>query len=218
MTPEGVFAGARKGSGKFSIVVEGVAAHAGRAFYEGRNAICHLAALIGDINSLNNPEKTLTVNVGLISGGTALNVVPDKAVVKCDVRFETEGDKVFFERNITQLIEKYSKVEGYKVSLHGGFSRPEKPLSAKTLKLFHTLQAVGKQLNLPIEWQSSGGCCDGNNLAAQGLAVIDTLGVRGGNLHSDKEFMWCDSLLERSQLSALLLMTLAQGSIKDFSS
>lgn len=217
MTPEGMFAGARKGSGKFSVIVEGLAAHAGRDFYQGRNAISLLAALVCDIEKLNDPTTSLTINIGLISGGRALNVVPDKAVAKLDVRFNNENEQKFFLTSINELIDKYSKKEGYKVSLHGNFSRPLKPLTSATLKLFDLLKEMGQKIDIEVDWQPSGGCCDGNNLSAQNLAVIDTLGVRGGCIHSDKEFMLVDSLLERSQLSALLLLALAKGNIKDFS-
>lgn len=216
MTPEGVFAGARKGSGKFSIVVTGKQAHAGRAFYEGRNAICHLAELITEINQLNDPNKRLTVNVGYISGGVALNVVPDKAVAKLDVRFSDDNEQQAFLLNLDLLIKKYDQIEGFSVKRYGGISRPAKPLNAATLKLFNTLKDVGKSLGLSIDWQPSGGCCDGNNLSAQGLPVIDTLGVRGGAIHSADEFMIEQSLIERSQLSALLLMQLAKGCISEF--
>ncbi len=216
MTADGVFAGLRKGSGKFSIVVEGKSAHAGRAFYDGRNAICHLSALVAEINLLNSPKSQLTINVGLINGGSALNVVPDFAVAKLDVRFQTSDEQQLFLTSIDKLIEKYNQVEGFKVKRYGDFSRPANPLTKMTLKLFHLLAEVGKKLDLPIDWQPSGGCCDGNNLSAQGLPVIDTLGVRGGMIHSDKEFMLVESLVERSQLSTLLLMILAQGAIKEF--
>lgn len=209
-TPDGMFTSSRKGSGKFSIVVEGRSAHAGRNFYDGRNAICHLSKLIVDIEKLNDPNKTLTINVGLMSGGNALNAVPDRATAKLDVRFIDEGDKTFFNIEVNKLIKKYNSQDGFNVRLHGTFSRPAKPLCNKTKRLFKQVQKVGKELNLPINWQPSGGCCDGNNFAAKGLAVIDTLGVRGGCIHSDKEFLLCESLLERSELSLLLLMSLAE--------
>lgn len=216
MTIDGVFAGLRKGSGKFSIVVEGIESHAGRAFYDGRNAICHLAALISEINSLNDQATNLTINVGHINGGIALNVVPSLAVAKLDVRFQTSDEQQLFLTSIDKLIAKYNNADGFKVKRYGDFSRPAKPLTHATLKLFNLLSNVGESLSLAIDWQPSGGCCDGNNLSAQGLPVIDTLGVRGGMIHSSNEFMVPESLVERSQLSTLLLMILAEGTIKEF--
>jgi glutamate carboxypeptidase len=209
MTPEGCFAGQRKGSGKFSSIVTGKQAHAGRAFYEGRNAICHLAAMVSDIHRLNDPTSTLTGNVGVFHGGQALNVVPDKAVAKLDVRYQTEADQVNFSNQLSELVERHQH-EDYQVDVVGGFSRPTKPLTPETKNLFFLLREVGECLDQKIEWRPSGGCCDGNNLSAKGLPVIDTLGVRGGKIHSSEEFMYLDSIIERSQLSALLLMRLAQ--------
>lgn len=209
-TPQGMFTSSRKGSGKFTIVVNGISAHAGRDFYKGRNAILHLAKLLGEIALLNDPGKSLTVNVGLISGGTALNAVPDKATAKLDVRYIDTADQIYFNETVNSLIQKYDAIDGFQVHLHGGFSRPSKDVSDKTNILFERVKLAGQHLNLPINWQPSGGCCDGNNFAAQGLAVLDTLGVRGGNIHSDKEFLLCDSLLERSELNLLLLMILAK--------
>ena len=73
------------------------------------------------------------------------------------------------------------------------------------------MQRLGQRLGLTIDWQDSGGCCDGNNLAYHGLPVLDTLGVRGGDIHSSKEFILLDSLVERAALSTLLLVELARG-------
>ena len=95
--------------------------------------------------------------------------------------------------------------------MEGEFSRPVKRVNAATKDLFSRVQRIAKRLGLTIDWQDSGGCCDGNNLAQHGLAVLDTLGVRGGNIHSPNEFILLDSLVERAALSTLLLVELAQG-------
>lgn len=216
MLPDGTFAGERKGSGKFSIVVTGKAAHAGRDFHQGKNAICHLAKLITAINEMNHPDATLTINVGLAHGGSALNVVADKAVVKLDVRYLDDQSKDKFISQLSALIKDYDQVEGFNVQLYGAFSRPRKPLTEKTRILFELLKQVGTDLNQPINYLPSGGCCDGNNLSALGLPVIDTLGVRGGKIHSSQEYMYKSSLIERSKLSALLLLRLAAGGIQQF--
>ena len=100
--------------------------------------------------------------------------------------------------------------EGYSLTINGTFSRPVKRVNPATKLLFSRVQHLGKVLGLNLDWQDSGGCCDGNNLAAFGLPVLDTLGVRGGDIHSDNEFICLDSLVERAALSALLLMDLAE--------
>jgi glutamate carboxypeptidase len=86
-------------------------------------------------------------------------------------------------------------------------------MDAASLALFEAVRRCGADLGQAIGWQATGGCCDGNNLAEAGLAVVDTLGVRGGAIHSRDEFLITDSLVERAQLTGLLLMRLASGEI-----
>jgi glutamate carboxypeptidase len=93
---------------------------------------------------------------------------------------------------------------------HGGFARPPKPLDGTQLRLFELVRATGADLGLTIAWRDAGGVCDGNNLAATGLAVVDTLGVRGGHIHSADEYLIVESLKERAELAALLLMRIAR--------
>ena len=211
MTPEGHLAGARKGSGKFSIIAHGQAAHAGRAFADGRNAISAMARIIADIEQLNNNEHGLTINVGRISGGSAVNIVPDLCICHLDVRYQQAEDSKQIEQNLQAIVNKHNQQEGYHIKLHGQITRPAKALEGKTLALFELVKQAGNELGLDIDWLPSGGCCDGNNLAACGLPVVDSLGVRGGRIHSEQEFVLLNSLVERAQLSSLLLMKLAAG-------
>ena len=97
--------------------------------------------------------------------------------------------------------------------IHGGFSRPPKPLDETQLGLFELVRSCGRDLGLTIGWRDTGGVCDGNNLAALGLPVVDTMGARGGAIHSSEEFLLLDSLVERARLSALLLMRIAAGAL-----
>lgn len=214
MNQEGTLAKNRKGSGKLTIVATGKAAHAGRAFAEGRNAIAYLAEAIMAIHALNGKKEGVTINIGKVAGGEALNVVPAKAVVKLDIRIAEPEDQSWVMAEINHIIERLQRKE-YSLTVHGGFGRPVKRVCQGTQRLFHRIQEVGQLLGLTLDWQDSGGCCDGNNLAAKGLPVIDTLGVRGGAIHSSDEFILLDSLVERSALSALLLADLAQGGLED---
>ncbi len=216
MTKDGMFAGSRKGSGKFSLSATGKSAHAGRDFANGRNAICFLAEVIQAINALNGQQDGATVNVGYVHGGGPLNQVPDSAICKLDVRILDDKQAQWVKASLDEIVNRYQQKEGYQLALHGAFSRPSKPLSAPTLKLFHLLKECGGALELPVAWAPSGGCCDGNNYAKHGLAVVDTLGVRGGYIHQDQEFIILDSLVERAKLSSLLLMALSSGIYKDF--
>ncbi|WP_133127834.1 hydrolase [Legionella nagasakiensis] len=214
MTADGLLAKNRKGSGKLTLIATGKAAHAGRAFHEGRNAICYLADAITAIHALNGKKEGVTINIGKIAGGEALNVVPDKAVAKLDIRISQPEDEQWIRDQLDQIINKLQQ-DDYSLTIHGHFGRPVKRVTSATERLFKRIQHVGKELNLVIDWQDSGGCCDGNNLARHGLPVIDTLGVRGGHIHSTNEYILLDSLVERATLSALLLVDLAQGGLEE---
>lgn len=214
MTTQGTLAKNRRGSGKFTLIAHGKAAHAGRNFEEGRNAICYLAKVILAIHALNKTHDGISINIGKIAGGEALNVVPNQAVAQLDVRITLAEQEDWVKNQLDSLIEQF-KCPDYSLNLYGGFVRPVKQVSSNTEALFHRLQQVGKALGLSLEWQNSGGCCDGNNLAQHGLAVLDTLGVRGSHIHSEEETILVDSLPERAALSTLLLMDLAQGGLEE---
>lgn len=214
MTADGTLAKNRKGSGKITLVAKGKAAHAGRAFDEGRNAICYLAEAITAIHALNGQREGVTLNIGKISGGEALNVVPDTAVAKIDIRISASDDEHWVREALEKIQHQLARPD-YQLLIDGHFGRPVKRVGPGTERLFHRIQAIGRELGLNIDWKDSGGCCDGNNLAKSGLPVIDTLGVRGGNIHSTEEYILLDSLTERAILSALLLVDLAQGGLED---
>jgi len=98
-----------------------------------------------------------------------------------------------------------------RISAHGHFARPPKPMTPETEGLFNLVKQAGADLGQPIGWKSTGGVCDGNNIAACGVPVIDTMGVRGGSIHSMEEYLIVDSLAERAALSALTILRLADG-------
>ncbi len=211
LSPEGLFAGQRKGSGKFTLVVKGRSAHVGRAFHEGHNAIVGLAKLITEIHQLNEQRRDMSVNVGYCHGGGAVNVVPDLALCHIDVRTTSQEDELWLMQTITQMLDKFNQRETTQAEWHGRFTRPPKKIEGKALALYEWVAKTALELKLKVEWQATGGCCDGNNLAAAGLPNIDTLGVRGGAIHSPQEFVLIDSLVERAQLSAFLLMNVVEG-------
>ena len=96
--------------------------------------------------------------------------------------------------------------------MHGGWGRPPKPLDARAERLFALVRDCGADLGQTIDWRDSGGVCDGNNIAACGVPVVDTMGVRGGKIHSEEEYLIVDSLKERAALSAVTILRLAGGS------
>lgn len=208
----GGFAAPRKGSGNFSLIVRGKAAHAGRHFEKGRNAMHLIAQAIVELASLNDLKEShpgLTLNVGTIDGGGPANIVPDLAIARFNVRVTTPQQQAFVEEKLAQLIASLNKREGYTAQLHGSFSSPPKPLDAPTLAILEKLRECGREIGLDLTWQPTGGVCDGNKLAAAGLSNVDTLGPRGGSIHSENEFLLLDSLTERAKLTALLLVKIA---------
>ena len=211
----GTLAGARKGSGKFTAVIRGIAAHAGRAFAEGRNAIVAAAEWVTRVHALNQQREDVTLNVGIIRGGHALNVVPDLAIVRVDIRTREKADESWISEHLQTISDEVARALDVTIDLHGQFGRPPKPLTDETLRLFEWVKQHASQQQLALDWRPSGGCCDGNNLADLGLPVIDTLGVRGANIHSADEYMCIDSLVERAQLSAALFIALAEGEFFD---
>ncbi len=212
MLPDGTLASERKGSGNFHIRVTGKTAHAGRAFNEGRNAITAAARIAGALDALNGGREGVTLNIARIDGGSPLNVVPDIAVLRFNVRFPDAAAAAWLEAGIAQAMA-VGEGDGLTVSLHGGITRPAKPFNAAQTELFGKVREVGGLLGQDIAWKPSGGVCEGNNLFAVGLPNVDTLGVRGGDIHSENEFAWPESFAERARLSALILMKLASGEI-----
>lgn len=212
---DGALAAARKGSGNFHVVVKGKAAHAGRDFGSGRNAVVGAAQIAAALHALNGQREGVTVNVATIAGGSPLNVVPDNAVVRFNVRFPDAdaGDWVKLQIEKIVIAEPLVGEHGLHVSLHGGFTRAAKPFDAAQEQLFGHIREAGALIGQQIAWKPSGGVCEGNNLYAAGLPNVDTLGVRGGDIHSENEYAWPQSFVERAQLSAMILMKLASGDI-----
>lgn len=210
---DGTLAGARKGSGNFSIAIEGRAAHAGRNIDEGRNAILLASELAIAVHSLHGKQPGVTVNPARIDGGGPLNVVPDHAVLRFNVRVGSHEEQHWVEKQLENIVLQCKNKEGSKTSLYGGFTRPPKVISEMNTRLMKELSLCGNALGFEVHYKDTGGCCDGNNLAAHGLPNVDSLGVRGGNIHSAEEYALIDSFVERAQLSALFLMKLAAGDI-----
>ena len=208
--PDGYLAGARRGSGNYSLVVHGKAAHAGREHHLGRNAIAALAIAMSELDELNLLREDVTLNLGRISGGGPTNVVPDLAICHFNIRVSTLEDQAFAEEHVAKVVEATAAAEGFSATITGGFNRPPKPATKAQKTLFELVESCGKELNISLGFRATGGCCDGNNLLAAGIPNIDTLGVQGGDIHSDKEYMLLDSMVARTKLSAMILKRIAQ--------
>jgi glutamate carboxypeptidase len=205
--PDGTLAGARPGSGNFAIVLRGRSAHAGRNPEDGRNALLAAADLALRLDGLK--RNGLTVNPSRIEGGSPSNVIPDFALLRVNLRPRTPEIEAEAKREIDAAVAAVAAERDVQIELSGGFGRPPKPLTPEAEALFNVVRQAGADLGQSIGWQPSGGVCDGNNIAACGVPVVDTMGVRGGKIHSMEEFLIVESLSERAALSALTILRLA---------
>ena len=205
--PDGTLAAARPGSGNFALVVRGRSAHAGRNPEDGRNALLAAADLALHLAAGQYPR--LSVNPSRIEGGSPSNVVPDLAILRVNLRPRTAEDQDRARDLIETAVSAIAAERDVTIEVHGGFGRPPKPLTPDAQALFELVRLAGADLGQSIAWQPSGGVCDGNNIAACGVPVVDTMGVRGSKIHSMEEFLIVESLKERAALSALTILRLA---------
>lgn len=206
--PDGRLAGARGGTGNFSIVVQGRSAHAGRNPEEGRNAIVAASDLALRLAAGRLPE--LSVNPARIDGGGPNNVVPDLAILRINFRPRTAEAISAAARLIEDTVKAVREAHDVTLTTHGSFNRPPKPIDAGAERLFALVRDSGADLGLDIGWQTTGGVCDGNNIAACGVPVVDTMGPRGGAIHSSQEFLIPESLAERAGLSAVTILRIIE--------
>ena len=207
--PDGSLVSGRKGSGNYALVVRGKAAHAGREPHLGRNAIVAMAGAVQAIAELGGARPGATVNVGTIRGGTSNNIVPALAVVDVNIRITERDHADWFDDQLRRITAGVGAGEGYASALHGGFGRIPKPVTPALEELLGRVADAGRFLGADLGWQATGGCSDGNDLAAAGLVNVDTMGVHGGDIHSDGEWMRISSLAERAALTALVVSDLA---------
>jgi len=202
----------RKGTGTFILVVRGKSAHAGRNFHEGRNAITHACKIALAMNQLNGLRPDVTVNVGRIRGGDAVNMVPDLAVVRANVRVSSREDQEWVESQVQQIVKMHQKPDaGYHVELYGGIHAAPKTIDASTAKWMGITERAGTSIGESIQWKPSGGASDGNKLAGLGLVNIDTFGPEGDLLHSDNEWVRISSLPRKAALSVAVIQATLAG-------
>jgi glutamate carboxypeptidase len=207
--PDGTLAGARPGSANYSFAITGKSAHAGRNPQDGRNAVVAAADLALRLAALR--RDGLSVNPAKIDGGGPNNVVPDQAVLRANLRPATMGIAKSVHTEVEAIVRAIMTRHEVAIHIHGGLGRPPKELDEPALRLFGLVRDCGADLGQAIAWKSSGGVCDGNNIAACGVPVVDTMGVRGGAIHSSDEYLIVESLAERAALSALTLHRIANG-------
>ena len=194
----------RKGVGEIEIVATGRAAHAGLNPKDGSNAIEEIALQIARISGWNQPGRGITVNAGVIEGGTRTNVIPDRARVLVDVRAVRAGDMRALERKFRAL---RPILRGAKLQIRGGFNRP--PMERKnSAGLYAEALSLAKEMGVTLGEAYVGGGSDGNFTAALGVPTLDGLGAVGEGAHSSNENILVRALPERAALVAGLLATI----------
>lgn len=208
---DGALAGSRKGSGIWDIVFKGRSAHAGREPEKGRSAIWAACEMALKVEALMGQHEGVVFNVGSVDGGAAVNIVPDNAVLRLGSRAPDAEAAAWAEAQIRKALDETLQRDGITAHVHGGFYRPPKPRNAAQDRLITEVREIARALDLDLVFKDTGGVCEGNNVFAAGTPNIDTLGVRGGRIHSAEEFFVVESLSERAGLSALILNRLADG-------
>jgi glutamate carboxypeptidase len=207
--PGGALAIERVGSGQFMIETKGRAAHAGRAFTQGVSAVNKLAECILEVARMPRPERGIIANIGPLRGGVATNAVPDSAAAWGTVRFPDPAAADELGAMLDALQTEPDALPG--VIVRRSFNRPAKPLTPGTERLALAARRVCEDLGGSMPFERTGGVCDGNILQDAGLPTIDTVGVRGGALHTPEEWIDLTSLVERCQMLAVLIARLSAG-------
>jgi glutamate carboxypeptidase len=206
---DGSLVSSRRGKGNYTLIVEGKAAHSGIEPEKGRSAIEELAHKIIQLHELSDHENGISVNVGLIEGGSSANTVSDHAEAQIDVRIKEMGQVELLEERLDEICSS-SDVVGTKISLEGEMNRPPMEKNKKTRALLRIIQDVGDEIGVEIEDTSTGGGSDASFTSSLGVATIDGLGPIGGNAHSDQEYLVIPSLVERTLLLATIIERLSK--------
>jgi glutamate carboxypeptidase len=200
---------ARKGVGRFTVTVKGKAAHAGLNPQSGASAILELSYVIQKLFALNDPGRGITVNVGTVAGGLSPNVVAPESRAAVDVRVVTMEDARRIEQSIMAL---QPVIPGVSLQIEGRITRRPMERTPANRRLWHAAREIGRELGLDLEDGLAGGASDGNTTSIY-TATLDGLGAVGDGAHAAHEFVYCDKMVERSALLALLLLAPSLGEV-----
>ena len=195
----------RKGTGIFHLAAHGRAAHAGLEPEKGASAVLEIARQIQRLHELNDPARGITVNVGVVRGGTGSNVVAADARAEIDIRFTSETDAEQLEQTIRSLRPYDERV---RLVVSGDINRPPLERTDKVVSLYEHAKAIAADIGFELGEAQVGGASDGNFAAAVGASVLDGLGVAGDGAHAIHEHILIDDLPKRGALLAGLLATL----------
>lgn len=192
----------RKGVGEFRVKTKGRAAHSGGDHEKGRNAIEEMAHQVIAIQKLTDYAKQTTLNVGVIQGGTVSNVVPEEAVSEVDVRVMQPGE---WERVAAEMSRLKPVLDGTTLEVIGALNRPPMPFDETMQATFEKARSIAAQIGMDLKSGGTGGASDANFVAPLGIPVLDGLGAIGEGYHSEREYVFADSLETRAKLVAALL-------------
>ena len=192
----------RKGVGEFWVRTKGRAAHSGGDHEKGRNAIEEMAHQVIAIQQLTDYSRQTTVNVGVIQGGTVSNVVPEEAVIQVDVRVMQPGE---WERLDEEMNKLKPGLDGTSIEVTGRLNRPPMPFDSTMKATFERARTIAAQMGMDLKAGGTGGASDGNFVAPLGIPVLDGLGAVGEGYHSEREYIFADSIAQRTKLVAALL-------------
>jgi len=195
----------RKGTGMFTIEARGKAAHAGLEPEKGASAILEMARQIEHLHRMNDQSTGISVNVGVVRGGTVSNVVPAEASAEVDLRFSSNEEAERAEAAILGLRSYDSRVE---LLVRGGINRPPLERTEHVLALYEQARRIAGDIGYELGEAQVGGASDGNFAAAVGAPVLDGLGIDGDGAHATHEHILIDDIARRGTLLAGLIATL----------
>ena len=206
--PTGKLKTARKGVGDYTVKIRGIASHAGVDFTSGASAIVELARQIENISRFTRLDRGMTVNPGVVRGGTRTNVIAAEARVEVDIRIARLRDAAVLEKAFRSLkpMDKRCSIE-----VSGGLNRPPMERTAAIGKLFGVARKLAREVGVKLEESSTGGGSDGNFTAALGVPTLDGLGTVGEGAHAPHESIAVDRIADRTALLAKLVEAIASG-------
>ncbi|EDL66253.1 M20 family metallopeptidase [Bacillus sp. SG-1] len=206
---DGSLVSSRRGKGNYTLNVIGRAAHSGIEPEKGRSAIEELAHKVIQMHELNDHENGISVNVGLIEGGSSVNTVSDHASAQMEIRITESEQAHSVEEKMEEICSK-TDVPGTEIIFEGEINRPPMEKNKRNNQLLQKIIAVGEEMGIEITDTSTGGGSDASFTSAARVATIDGMGPIGGNAHSDKEYLDVSSLSERTLLLAKVIENLSQ--------
>jgi glutamate carboxypeptidase len=209
--PGGALKTSRKGCGEYDLVVHGVAAHAGVDPSKGASAIRELARQILAIETLQHLERGISLNVGIVEGGSRVNVVAERARARIDARAPARADADRIDAAMRALTP---HLRGTRLEITGGFGRPPMERTPGVARMFEVAQAAGRELGLDVQEGSTGGGSDGNFCAALGIPTLDGLGAVGDGPHAIHEHVIVSELVPRAALIATILANLTRENMQ----